>query len=109
MKTDRASTAANATAVATPESERRRSKRMPQVVEAWLASPTAADPKDREEVMSVNLSRHGIAFEHHHELPIGTFHMIDVAIGTQQLRTEVRIRNCRKREQDRYEIGAEFC
>jgi hypothetical protein len=101
---------AHAAAVATAaEPERRRSKRTPQVVEAWLASPTASDPNDREEVMAVNLSRHGIAFEHHRELPIGTYHIIDVAIGTQQLRTEVRIRNCRQREQDRFDIGAEFC
>lgn len=100
-------TAAASASVAEPE--RRRSKRMPQVVEAWLASPTAADPSDREEVMAVNLSRHGIAFEHTRALPLGTYHVIDVAIGAQQLRTEVRIRNCRQIDTDRYEVGAEFC
>lgn len=104
MRTDRANTA-----VATADPERRRSKRTPQVVQAYLASPTAFDPNDREEVMAVNLSRHGIAFEHTHELPLGTYHIIDLAIGTQQLRTEVRIRNCRQIEKDHYEIGAEFC
>ena len=90
------------------EPDRRRSERTPHIVEAWISSPTATDPKDRDEVRSVNLSRHGIAFEHHTELPLGTFHAIDLALGEQRLRTEVRIMYCRSLGDGNFEIGAEF-
>ena len=88
--------------------DRRRSQRKPHVVQAWIASPTALDPEDRREVTSVNVSRHGVEFESNHAVATGTFHVIDIAMGSQQIRTEVRIENCRKLENGRYGIGAEF-
>jgi len=91
------------------EKDRRRSERKPHVVEAWISSPTAVDPMDREEVKAVNLSRHGVGFDHAISLPLGTFHIIDIALGTQRLRTEVRIICCRKLGNGIFEIGAEFC
>ncbi len=100
---------ANARAKKDCESERRRSQRKPHVVEAWIASPTATDASQREEVISVNLSRHGVAFERRNPLPVGTFHVIDIAMGEQRMRTEVRIMSCRPLENGRYEIGGEFC
>jgi hypothetical protein len=90
------------------DAERRRSQRTPHIVEAWIASPTATDPKDRDEVRSVNMSRHGIAFEHRIDLPLGTFHLIDIVLGEQRLRTEVRIMYCRSLGDGTFEIGAEF-
>ena len=92
-----------------PENDRRRSQRVPHVVEAWISSPTATDPMQRKEVMSVNLSRHGVAFDAREPLPVASFHIIDVALGDQRLRTEVRILTCRKLENGQHEIGAEFC
>jgi hypothetical protein len=90
------------------EAERRRSQRTPHIVEAWISSPTATDPKDREEVRSVNLSRHGVAFEHRIDLPLGTFHVIDFTLAEQRLHTEVRIMYCRSMGDGTFEIGAEF-
>jgi hypothetical protein len=93
---------------AAAEADRRRSQRTPHIVEAWISSPTATDPKDREEVRSVNLSRHGVAFEYRTDLPLGTFHVIEVALGENQMRTEVRIMYCRNMGDGSFEIGAEF-
>ncbi len=73
-----------------------------------MGSPPAPDPTDREEVRSVNLSRHGVAIEHRSDLPLGTFHVIDVALGEQRMRTEVRIMYCRSLGDGTFEIGAEF-
>lgn len=92
-----------------PEKDRRRSERRPLVVEAWLASPTATDPLDRREVTSVNVSRHGVAFDHRTPMPVGTFHVIDLAMGEQRLLCEVRVMSCRRLDDGMYEIGAEFC
>ena len=97
------------TAAPKPEKDRRRSERCPLVVDAWLSSPTAVNPQDREEVTSLNLSRHGVAFDHRRELPIGTFHIIDLAMGEQRFRCEIRIMSCREVANGNFEIGAEFC
>lgn len=91
------------------EKDRRRSERRPLVVEAWLSSPTATDPMDRQEVMSVNVSRHGVAFDRREALPVGTFHLIDLSMGEQRMRCEVRVMSCRKIDGGLFEIGAEFC
>ena len=91
------------------DKDRRRSKRVPQVVEAWIASPTATDPDDCDEVLAINLSRHGMAFDHKVPLPVGTFHRVDVSFAGQRMRTEIRIMNCRQIPNGHYEIGAEFC
>ncbi len=91
------------------EDDRRRSARKPQAVQAYIASPTTRDPLDRQEVMAVNLSRHGIAFDHKSPLPLGTYHVIDISLGEQRLRSELRIICCRKLADGNYEIGGEFC
>jgi hypothetical protein len=91
------------------DKERRRSERKPHVVEAWISSPTAIKETDREEVTAVNLSRHGLGFESQRPLPVSTFHVIDIAMGEQRIRTEIRIISCRSGGNGRSEIGAEFC
>ncbi len=60
---------------------RRRSERRPHVAEAWLSSPTATDASDRLEVTSLNISRHGIAFDLDQPLPVGTFHIVELGVG----------------------------
>jgi hypothetical protein len=92
----------------TQKDNRRRSERKPYVVEAWLSSPTAKNPKDRHEVVGVNISRHGIAFELSMSVATGAYFVFEVGYGPQQLRSEVRILSCKKHE-GRYRIGAEFC
>ncbi|HEX4124875.1 MAG TPA: PilZ domain-containing protein [Tepidisphaeraceae bacterium] len=90
-----------------PRTNRRRSERRAYVVEAWLASPTATNPKDRHEVVGVNISRHGVAFELPVAVATGAYFIFEVAYGAQQLKSEVRILSCKKHD-GRYRIGAEF-
>lgn len=91
------------------EDDRRRSERKPHVVEAFLASPTATDDEEPHEVTSVNVSRHGVAFNYDQPLPEGAFFKIDISIGEQHIASEVRIISCRKIGEGNFEIGAEFC
>ena len=90
--------------------DRRRSERTPRVLDAWICSPTAADPlEEREDVTAVNLSRHGVAFTLGHTVATGTFYVIEVGLGVQQVISEVRIVSCRQTEEGLFEVGAEFC
>ena len=90
--------------------DRRRSERTPRVLDAWICSPTAADPlEEREEVTAVSLSRHGVAFTLAHTVATGTFYLIEVALGAQEVVSEVRIISCRRTDQGLFEVGAEFC
>jgi hypothetical protein len=87
-------------------SERRRSKRSPHVVEAFIASPTS--PAERVAVTSVNVSRHGVAFVSPTPVPVGTFHQIDLRLGEQSMRCEVKISHCRQTDAG-YDVGGAFC
>lgn len=86
---------------------RRRSERRPYIVEAWLVSK--ADPESRTEVKTVNLSRHGIAFDLDRKVTPGSFHLMEIGFGHQRLIAEVRIITCRGISEGIFEIGAEFC
>lgn len=93
----------------TKEKDRRRSDRTPKVLDAWICSPTATDPaEEREVVTAVNLSRHGVAFALEHSVPTGAFYIIEFSMGGQKVVSEVRIISCRKAEDGRFEVGAEF-
>jgi hypothetical protein len=87
--------------------ERRRSQRLPHIIEAFIASPTATD--ERTEVTAVNLSRHGVAFEASQPLPAGSFHLIEIGLGDQKLMSEIRVISCTKSDDGNWAIGAEFC
>src|SRR3954465_13448514 len=89
--------------------ERRRSNRQEHVVQAWIVSPTAKDPAaERQEVKSVNVSRHGVAFSLSRPMPLRAFYLMDLAIGDQHIKNEIRIVSCRQVKPNHYEIGAEF-
>jgi hypothetical protein len=93
----------------TSPKDRRRSDRTPKVLDAWICSPTATDPAgEREVVTAVNLSRHGVAFALEHSVPTGAFYVIEISMGGQKVLSEVRIISCRKGEDGRFEVGAEF-
>jgi hypothetical protein len=62
--------------------ERRRSERKPHTVEAYIISPTATDQTDRMEVTSVNLSRHGVAFDFTEPLAKKTYWTIEIDMGS---------------------------
>lgn len=103
-------TAPTANAGAGVVSNRRRSERIPQVMAAWICSPTATDPaKERQEVTSLNLSRHGIGFRASRELATGVFCVMEIGIGEQRLVSEVHIVSCRRGDDGRFDVGAEFC
>ena len=90
------------------ERDRRRSARTPQICEAWLSSPTATDPSDRVEVTTLNMSRHGVAFEIPVAIPTGAFYLLRCGVGNQKITTEIRILSCRHGDES-FQIGAEFC
>jgi len=91
------------------EAERRRSVRTPHVAEAWVVSPTATSEDERQEVQSLNLSRHGVMFEVDAPLAVSSFYLFDVGVGEQRMRSEIRIISCAKTPAGHYEVGAEFC
>ena len=90
------------------DDERRRTPRVPHVVEAWLWSPTAKDQKGRMEAVAINLSRNGVGFCVKRQLPTGAYYVIQIGLGNQQLLSEVRILTCRPIPEGQYEVGAEF-
>jgi hypothetical protein len=90
-------------------SERRRSERQAYVVEAFIISPTAVSDAERKEVTSINISRHGIAFDFDQPLAKKTYYRIEITLGGQKTVTEVRIVSCIPIEDGMYQVGAEFC
>ena len=92
-----------------PEPERRRSARTPHVVQGWVVSPTATRADEKREVQGLNLSRHGVGFELTTAMPVGAFFAMEIGVGDQRLRSEVRIISCRRNDAGVFEIGAEFC
>lgn len=93
----------------TKPSERRRSKRQPCSMEAFIISPTATNPYERREVSGVNLSKHGIAFAFVEPIAADTYWLIEIGVGDQRLVSEVRIIDCRAIEDGLYQVGSEFC
>jgi hypothetical protein len=91
------------------ESDRRRSGRVVHVVDAWISSPTDFKHANAIEARSLNVSRHGVGFTTDRELPTGSFWIIEIAMGEQQMASEMRIISCHKLDAGKWEIGAEFC
>ena len=91
-----------------PAEDRRRSHRRPDTCDAFVASPTATDPTERWEVRGVNLNRHGIGFRSPVWLPPRAFFAIDFGLGSQRVRCEIRVMNCRALDDGGFEVGGEF-
>jgi hypothetical protein len=91
--------------------DRRRSPRVPSVIEAWLSPVGKGDRDQRLEIASMDLSRHGVGFCIYRELPLGSSHVVEIALGEQRLVSEVRIVFCHpfEGEPGLFQIGAEFC
>jgi hypothetical protein len=88
--------------------ERRRSKREPYVMEAWVSSPTSKSADDGIQAACVNLSKHGVAFELEKPLAVAAYFLMTIGLGPQRMIGEVRTISCRQNGAGRYEIGAEF-
>jgi len=91
------------------EKDRRRSERKVYIIEAYIVSPTATHESERKEVTSVNLSRHGVAFDFTEPLAKKTYYKMEIGLGDQRMVSEIRIIACRSIQNGVYQIGAEFC
>jgi hypothetical protein len=87
--------------------ERRRSERHGYIIEAWLGS--AISGQEREEVATLNLSKHGVAFQLTRPVEVGTFHVLEISMGVQKLVSRVVIRRCHPVDNQFWDVGAEFC
>ena len=98
-------------AAAVSGADRRRSPRVPSVIEAWLYPVGNDDPDQRLDIASMDLSRHGVGFCVYRGLELGSLHVIQIALGEQRLVAEVRVVFCRPfdGEPGLFQIGAEFC
>ena len=90
----------------TQHPDRRRSPRRPHVVQAVIASPTSGE---RLEIMSVDISSHGVGLRLADPIASGTFHVLELGLGPQQIVTEVRIVSCERQEDGSYRAHAAFC
>jgi hypothetical protein len=109
LKIERTSNAPSPGPTFPRSAERRRSVRIPHVIEAWINSPTATHAEERREVTCMNLSRHGAGFLFSEPLPTSAFYVLEIGLGEQRMISEVRIVSCKATENGQYEIGAEFC
>jgi len=91
------------------EKDRRRSARAARNTDAWLRSPTAKNPRDREHATIVNQSRHGVSLRVQRPLPTGTYYILQIGEAELTKLTEVRIVSCRKGEEGVFVVGAQFC
>jgi hypothetical protein len=85
--------------------DRRRSHRLQYAVEASLWK----DGVEHFPIHTCNLSRHGVGMLVDRPLEPETFYVIELALGPKTITSEIRIISCRKTEDGRFEVGAEFC
>jgi hypothetical protein len=90
----------------TKSNERRRSPRREHVVQASISSPTGGPAI---EVTGVDLSKHGVGLSVGKVIPAGTFHVLTLGLGAQQIVGEIRVISCRKQGDSLYRVHAEFC
>jgi hypothetical protein len=90
---------------------RRRSERHPCVIEAWLNPTGNASADAGFEVTSIDLSRHGIGLHVPKALVVGDYFIVEIGLGNQQLKSEIRIVACRPLDErpGYFQVGAEFC
>lgn len=86
--------------------ERRRSPRRAYVAVAFLSSPTGGK---RIEVLSADVSRHGICLKLRHPIAGGTFHRLEFSSDSGRPAREVRILSCDAQDDGSFQAHAEFC
>jgi hypothetical protein len=93
--------------VTTPTpAERRRSRREAHVAQAIVSSPTGGS---RVEVVSMDLSKHGVRLSVNKPLATGTYQRLELGGSGQRVVREVRILSCRLQEDGSFQLHAEFC
>lgn len=88
--------------------DRRRSARQERVVPAWLSERAGGAGKGQQQVTVTNLSLHGVGFRSDKKIELGGAHWIVIATDTLHLSTRLRVISCRERENNVFDIGAEF-
>lgn len=90
--------------------ERRRGVRGTLAAEATLYPETSEEAQsDEVELLSVNLTRHGVGMDLPHEVAIGTVYNLAINIGHDTLRSHVRITSCAPVADGLYRAGGELC
>jgi hypothetical protein len=90
--------------------EKRRGIRGTLPVEASIYPETSEEAQsDEVELLSVNLSRHGIGMDLPHEVAIDTVYNLAINIGHETLRSHVRITSCAPVADGLYRAGGELC
>ena len=80
------------------------------VVEATLYPETSEEaPSDELELLSVNLTPHGVGMDLPHEVGIGTVYNLAINIGQETLRSHVRITSCAPLADGLYRAGGKLC
>lgn len=87
--------------------DRRRSERHGHIIEAWIGKPDGSS--ERDEVATLDLSKHGVAFQLTHELKVGTYQVLEISMGTQKLASHIVVKRCEPVGDGFWEVGAEFC
>ena len=90
--------------------ERHRGVRGAPPVEATLYPETSEEAQSDElELLSVNLTPHGVGMDLPHEVGIGTVYNLAINIGQETLRSHVRITSCAPLADGLYRAGGELC
>jgi hypothetical protein len=87
--------------------ERRRSKREPYIMDAWLIP--AGQPEARIQVVTLDLSRHGVRLQVSKPLLAESCHALELKANGQRVTMDVVICRCLPMEDGFWDVGAEFC
>jgi hypothetical protein len=64
---------------------------------------------DELEVVSLNLSRHGVGMELPHDVPVGSVMTIEIGTSGRSVQSQVRITSCDPIADGLFRAGGEFC
>ena len=68
-----------------------------------------AQESDELEVVSLNLTRHGIGLELAQDVPVGSIYNIEIGSGGRIVQSQVRIVSCDPIADGLFRAGGEFC
>jgi hypothetical protein len=91
--------------------DRRRSRRVEQLVPAWISGDASDRSAPGRQVLVTDLSLHGVGFrdaEAETEYRVGSRHWIVVNGGQLRISTRMRIVSCRESPEGGFEVGAAF-
>ena len=93
-----------------PALDRHHSRRRDEILHARLY-PDMRDVQetDQLEIVSLNLTRHGIGLEIAQDVPVGSIYNIEIGSGGQTVQSQVRIISCDPIADGLFRAGGEFC